>query len=145
MAVSKARAKTTTEGEGTTKAMKHGPRADFGAPIDGFFEKQPPVLRAILDALRALVEEVVPEARPSLKWGMPMYEVNGTIVCGFRASKAAVGLIRAGPVDAFPDPDGRLEGEGKTGRQLKLTRVEDLPHDQVRGWLGIAAGIARAG
>ena len=42
-------------------------RADFGAPVDGFFAKQPPHLRAILEVMRALVEEAAPEATASLK------------------------------------------------------------------------------
>ncbi len=46
-------------------------RADFGAPVDPFFAKQPPHLRAVLGALRKLVEEAAPEATGSIKWGMP--------------------------------------------------------------------------
>ena len=55
-------------------------RADFGAPIGGFLAKQPPHLRAILDALRALVEEAAPDAESSLKWGMPFYSIGGKMM-----------------------------------------------------------------
>ncbi|MCA9675592.1 MAG: hypothetical protein KC464_11195, partial [Myxococcales bacterium] len=51
---------------------KIGPRADFGAPIDGFFARQPAALRPVVDALRALVEAAAPDATASLKWGMPV-------------------------------------------------------------------------
>ncbi len=35
---------------------KTAPRADFGDPIDGFFEKQHPRLRAIFEELRRMVK-----------------------------------------------------------------------------------------
>ena len=43
----------------------------------------------------------------------------------------------------FRDPAGLLEGEGKTGRHLKLRAAADLPRDVVRGWLRAAAEVAR--
>ncbi len=42
-------------------------RADFGAPVEGFFDTQPPALRAILDELRTLVLEAAPDAQSSIK------------------------------------------------------------------------------
>jgi hypothetical protein len=118
-------------------------RADLGAPVDGFFARQPPPLRAILDELRTLVEEAAPTAASSLKWGMPFYTLDGATMCALGAHKAHVNLILSGPPEAFADPGGRLEGDGKTGRHLKLRTVEDLPRAAVRGWLRTAARLAR--
>src|SRR5689334_15518260 len=55
--------KTNGKGAARTPPVRTVParRADFGAPIDGFFAKQPPALREILLALRKIVEEVAPE------------------------------------------------------------------------------------
>ena len=125
-------------------AKKPAPRADFGAPIEGFFAKQPAHLRSILDELRALVEEVVPEAESSLKWGMPFYRVNGAMMCALAGHKSHVNLVLAGPPGTFADPEARLSGEGKTGRHLKLTSLDELPRDAVRGWLRTAAELTRA-
>jgi hypothetical protein len=124
-------------------AKKMGARADLGAPIDGFFVRQPPHLRAILDELRGLVEEAAPEADSSIKWGMPFYTVGGRMMCALAGFKAHVNLILSGPPDTFADPDGLLEGDAKTGRHLKLRRLEDLPRAAVRGWLRSAAALAR--
>ena len=124
-------------------AAKPKPRADYGAPIDGFFARQPQHLRPILEALRALVEEVVPEAASSIKWGMPMYTLNDAMLCGLGGHKSHVNLILAGPPGTFDDPEGRLIGEGKTGKHLKLTSLDDLPHESVRGWLRAAAARVR--
>jgi hypothetical protein len=117
------------KGAAKTSAAKARPtaRADFGAPVDGFFAKQPPHLRAILDALRALIDEAAPDAESSLKWGMPFYSIGGKMMCGTPAHKAHVNLILAGPPGSFADPDGRLSGESKMGRHLKITTLDDLP------------------
>ncbi len=118
-------------------------RADFGAHIDGFFARQPPGHRAILEALRALVDEAAPDAASSLKWGMPVYTLGGKMFCALGSHKAHVNLVMAGPPSAFADPDGRLAGQGD-GRHLRLTALEELPRDQVRGWLRVAVEAARA-
>lgn len=123
-------------------AARPGPRADLGAPIDSFFLEQPPALRAILDELRQLVEQEVPRAESAIKWGNPFYSLNGATLCAISAHKSHVNLILAGPPGSFDDPHGRLTGEGKTGRHLKLTSADQIPHDEVRGWLRKAATIA---
>jgi len=119
-------------------------RADFGAPIDGFFAKQAPPLRTILEALRALVAEAAPDATASIKWGIPFYQLDGEMMCALGAHKAHVNLVLAGAPGTFDDPEGRLEGDGKTGQHLKLRTLEDLPRESVRGWLRTAAERARA-
>jgi hypothetical protein len=119
-------------------------RDDFGAPIDGFFTKQPPTTRRILEVLRGMIEKAIPDAIASLKWGMPMYTIGSAMVCGLGGHKAHVNLILAGPPGAFSDPDKRLTGEGKTGRRLTLRSVEELPRASVEKWLRAAAGVARA-
>jgi hypothetical protein len=122
---------------------KYAKRADLGAPIDGFFAKQPPALRAILDVLREIVDRAAPDAEASLKWGMPFYTVGGGMMCALGAHKGHVNLILAGAPDTFDDPEGRLTGEGKTGRHLKLTTVEEIPRKAVEGWVRTAAKRAR--
>lgn len=145
--VAKKRATKRTASAGPQKDSdkKWGTRADFGKPIEGFFAKQPANLRAILEALRELANEAAPDATTALKWGMPFYSIDGAMMCALGAHKAHVNLILTGPPDAFPDPKGRLSGEGKTGRHLKLTSIDELPRAEVRQWLKIAAERARKG
>jgi hypothetical protein len=118
-------------------------RADLGAPVEGWFARQPQPHRAILDALRELVREAAPEAQGSLKWGMPFYTLGGGMMCALTSHKTHVNLVLSGPSESFADPDGRLEGAGKTGRHLKLRTLEDLPREPVRRWLRTAASFAR--
>jgi hypothetical protein len=128
----------------TKKRRPVARRADYGAPVEGFFAKQPAELRAILDALRELVEEAVPDATATIKWGMPVYAVDGKVVCALGAHRAHVNLILAGPPGAFADPAGLLEGDGKTGKHLKLRSIDELPRAKARAWLRTAAKLARA-
>jgi len=122
-----------------------GPRADLGLPIESFFAKRSGPLRQILDELRAMIDAEVPDASSSIKWGMPFYTLAGKPVCALAAFKAHVNLILAGPDGTFADPDGLLEGDGKTGRHLKLRAPEEIPRAAVRGWLKAARAKARAG
>jgi hypothetical protein len=139
----KPKAKTPAK-KAAAPAMKHGPRGDFGKPIDSFFDKQPPHLREILVALRSMVEASAPDADTSIKWGMPFFQIGGNMFVALGAHKAHVNLILAGAPGTFDDPDGLLTGDGKTGRHLKLGTLSELPASQVRGWLKTAATIARA-
>jgi hypothetical protein len=119
-------------------------RADYGAAIDGFFRKQPPHLRPILETLRDLVEAAAPDAESSIKWGMPFYTVNGAMMCALGSHRSHVNLILSGPPGTYADPGGLLTGEGKTGKHLRLTSLAELPRAAVRGWLKTAAAVARA-
>ena len=144
-AATKKRAPATTPATKKSAAApkKFGRRADLGAPTTGFFDRQPAALRAILDDLRRLIDEAAPEASSEIKWGMPFYSIRGQMMCALAAFKAHVNLILAGPPGTFADPAGLLEGDGKTGRHLKLRAPDDLPRETVRGWLRAAANRAR--
>jgi hypothetical protein len=128
----------------SASAAKWGQRADLGAPVEGFFARQPPERRAILEALRAEVTRAAPDAVGSIKWGMPFYTLDGEMMCAIAAHKSHVNLILAGPPGTYADPDGRLEGEGKTGKHLKLRSLAELPLAAVRAWIETAAATARA-
>jgi uncharacterized protein YdhG (YjbR/CyaY superfamily) len=121
-------------------------RADYGKPIAAFIAKQPPPLRAVCQALRALIEEAAPDATSALKWGMPWYSLGGTaMMAGISAHASHANLILPGKAGTYPDPDGLLEGESKLGKHLKLRSLDDLPRAAVRRWLAIAAANARRG
>jgi len=118
-------------------------RADLGVPVDGFFARQPPALRPILDELRAMIGDAAPEATSQIKWGMPFYSIGGVSMCALAGFKAHGNLTRPGPPGTYADPDGRLDGDGKTGKHLKLRALDELPRATVRDWLRVAADRAR--
>jgi hypothetical protein len=124
-------------------ARKYATRADLGAPVDGFFARQPPELRSILETLRREVSAVVPDSAGTIKWGMPVYTVGGAMMCALRAHTAHVSLVLAGPPGTFADATGLLEGDGKTGKHLKLRPGDRIPRPAIRTWLRAAAAAAR--
>ena len=123
---------------------KPAPRADYGKPIAAFFAKQSAATRPICEALRELIEAAAPDATASLKWGMPFYEIGGNTLCAIGGHKAHVNLILPGPPGTYADPKGLLTGEGKTGRHLKVTALDQLPRAAIKGWLETSAKLARS-
>ena len=121
--------------------MVYAKRKDLGTPIDGAIEKSPH--RALLEALRAMIEAAAPEAVSQIKWGMPNFSIDGKMMCALGAHKHHVNLILAGPPKIFVDPDHLLEGEATTGRHMKLRSIGDLPRAQIKKWLAAAAKHAR--
>src|SRR5262245_40134371 len=134
MATKKAKSKAKKT-PAPAKMKAYGPRKDLGAPVDAFFAKQPAHLRPIVEDLRKLIDGAAPGITSAIKWGMPFYSIGGNVVCAIGAHKSHVNLILPGPPGTYADPDGLLEGEGKTGRHLKLKSPSDLPKAAVRGWL----------
>jgi hypothetical protein len=91
-----------------------------------------------------MVEEEAPDAASSIKWGMPFYTLNGEMMCALGAHKSHVNLILAGSPKAFKDPKKLLTGEGKTGRHMKITSLDELPRKEARDFIRTAAKLARA-
>lgn len=115
-------------------------RADFGSPVDSYVEKQKGEPQAILVALRKLVEAAMPKATSAIKWGMPVYELNGKMAAAMRVTKAGVALILSGDPASFKDPKGLLEeGSAKNMRQVKVTSLDTIPRKEIVEWLKVAA------
>jgi hypothetical protein len=74
---------------------------------------------------------------------MPFYSIGDEMMCALAGFKAHVNLILPGPPGTYPDPDERLDGDGKTGKHLKVRGLDDLPRAAVRDWLRVAADRAR--
>lgn len=94
----------------------------------------------------AIAGELESERRdqPRIKWGMPFFTIDDEMFCALGGHKSHVTLLLPGPPGTYADPDGRLGGEARTGRHLKVTSLAELPGPAVRGWLRTAAARARA-
>ena len=87
--------------------------------VDDYIAKAQPFAQPILNHVRALVHEALPDAEEALKWGVPYFIVDGKNAVGMAAFKqhAALMVCSEGSAGA---------GMGNFG---KLTCVEDLPSD----------------
>jgi uncharacterized protein YdeI (YjbR/CyaY-like superfamily) len=92
--------------------------------IDAYIAKQADFARPILDHLRRLVHEAVPEAEETIKWGMPFFTLKGRPLANMAAFKAhaAFGLWQGRAVLGEAGAHG--EAMGQFGR---LTSLADLP------------------
>lgn len=113
-------------------------REDLGAPVEEFFARQPPEQREHLGVLHALIMKVAPDARASIKWGMPYYEKKRGF-CSLYTATSYVGMNIMAPPEKLEDPEGRLEGKGKTMRHLKVRGAADIHEASILRWLKTAA------
>ena len=122
-------------------SARYSQRADLGAPADAYFAKvKPPALNAVASSLRAIVRAGAPKARESIKWGMPFYELNGML--GYikaRSRYVTLGFYHQGI--HLADPDGRLEGTGKSMRHVKVYGPEGVDKKMFTSWVKQAAAI----
>jgi hypothetical protein len=77
-----------------------------------------------VSALRQLIREAAPEATESIKWGQPVYEVNGPFA-HIKAFKSHVnfGFWRGAELT---DPKGLLKGSGSRMRHVELRSRADI-------------------
>jgi len=122
----------------------YGERADKGAPADAYFESLDGEIAGIAAEARALVRSACPRAAEVIKWGIPVYELDGErsrVVCAIKAAKAHVNLqFEKGAM--LDDPEGMLEGTGKLMRHVKLRPGEKIKKSAIREMLKQAAGLA---
>jgi hypothetical protein len=103
-----------------------------------YIAQQPPDKRVLLEKLRTLVAKGVPDATPSIKWGVPIYARNGKNICALASFKDNVAINFFAPPKVFVDPGKKLEGGGTSSRMLKVRTVKDIDSAGVLRWLKAA-------
>jgi hypothetical protein len=93
--------------------------------VDAYIAKAGDFAKPILIHLRKLVHETCPEAKETIKWGMPAFEYKG-ILCGLAAFKehATFGFWKHSLLGL-----GSRKDLGAMGSFGKMTSIEDLPND----------------
>jgi uncharacterized protein YdeI (YjbR/CyaY-like superfamily) len=101
--------------------------------VDAYINKSAPFARPILEYVRAVVHDALPDVEETIKWGFPHFTHNG-MLCAMSAFKAhcAFGFWRGAQV---------VEGAvgGSMGDFGKITSVADLP-----GKRALAAMVRKA-
>lgn len=115
--------------------------------IDSYIAKSADFAKPILTHLRQLVHKGCPNVTENVKWGMPFFEYNGSIVCNMAAFKqhCAFGFWNA---PLMKDPEGILQvkDKGAMGHFDRITSVKDLPSDKIMlTYIKEAAALAEQG
>jgi hypothetical protein len=112
---------------------------DPAAPL---LAKCTPTARPLVEALRCLICEVVPQATEKVYfgWGTINYRLGGSMrdfLVAIAPQRAYANLeFRDGTL--LPDPARRLDGTGKRLRHVKIRSVDDVGHPDVRALLEAA-------
>jgi len=107
--------------------------------IDEYVEKAGKQ-KDVVKGLRALVKRTIAGCEEYVNpWKIPSFDSNGT-VCGFMTGKEHVTFIFLRGV-ALPDPEGLLEGTGKSVRHVKVRTVADVKRPALKKLIAEAAKL----
>jgi hypothetical protein len=111
--------------------------------VEALYAKLTPEVRPLMEELRALIAEVMPNATEGvhLGWTVIHYRHGGSMrdmIVALSPQRAYVNLEFADGAE-LPDPAHRLEGTGKRMRHVKIHSSEDARNPAVRVLLGEAA------
>lgn len=96
--------------------------------IDAYLAELPSDQRAALDALRAQIRAVVPEAEEVISYGLPTFKLHGNLV-HFGAAAKHCAFYPGAVMEAFGD---RLAGFDISKGTIRFQPDNPLPPDLVR-------------
>jgi uncharacterized protein YdhG (YjbR/CyaY superfamily) len=98
------------------------------ADINAFIADFPAEIQAILEQIRATIQQAAPDAKEAIKYGMPTFVLNGNLV-HFAAYKNHIGFYPAPTgIDAFLD-DLAVYRTGKGTIQFPIDKP--IPFDLI--------------
>jgi uncharacterized protein YdhG (YjbR/CyaY superfamily) len=98
------------------------------AAMDDYLNGLPPAQKAALARVRAVVEEVAPEAEEGVSYGMPAFLLAGRPLLGFGAAKKHLSVFPFSPaaIEAVKD---RLEGFDLSKGTIRFSPSTPVPED----------------
>jgi len=115
--------------------------------IDAYIAKSADFAKPILTHLRELVHSSCPTATETVKWGMPFFEYNGSILCNMAAFKAhcSFGFWNAAQMKDANDKL-QVKDRGAMGNFDRITSLKDLPGDKaMTAYIKEAAALIEKG
>ena len=109
-------------------------RTDYGRNTDEWFDSLDDSISSLGAQLRLLFHAAVPDITECIKWGTPVFEKGGQI-CSMRAGKGYVALQFGSIGTSLKDPEGLLEGTGKSMRHVKIRSKTDLKKQLFSSWI----------
>jgi len=107
--------------------------------VDEYIETATKEQQAILQKLRKIIEQAVPETKEGFKWKQPVYSTQKNF-CYLKFTKKHVtlGFFNFEPID---DTQNLLEGTGKRMRHIKIHQMEDIQENVFKTMLKQAASF----
>lgn len=110
------------------------------ARVDAYIAKSAEFARPILDHIRELIHDAIPDIEEDIKWGAPFFKHEG-VICGIAAFKqhCAINMWKASLILG----DKQDDSAGQFGR---ITKLSDLPSDaKLKGYFKEAARLNETG
>ena len=107
-----------------------------GNDVDAYLDTLEEPKRSTLERLRDTIMAIVPDAEPTISYGMPAFRLRGKTVEGFAAFKNHLSYLpHSGSV--IPRLGPALEGYTSTKSSLHFPVDEPLPEELVRELLAV--------
>jgi hypothetical protein len=112
--------------------------------VEDYIANLQPAQTAVVRALCEVIRRAAPEARESIKWAQPVWEVNGP-VCSIEAFKSYtnVNFWRGAELAERGDPEELLLGEGSQMRHVRVATVEQIQAESLRSLVMAAVDLNR--
>ncbi|MFL5481064.1 MAG: YdeI/OmpD-associated family protein [Gemmatimonadaceae bacterium] len=108
--------------------------------VDAYIAKSAEFARPILDHVREIIHDAIPEVEEDIKWGAPFFNHQG-VICGIAAFKqhCAINMWKASLILG----EKQRDSAGHFGR---ITRLSDLPADaKLKAYFEEAARLNESG
>ena len=108
--------------------------------VDAYIAKSAEFARPILEHIRELIHEAIPDVEEDIKWGAPFFNHQG-VICGIAAFKehCAINMWKASLIL------GEKQGDS-AGHFGRITKLSDLPGDaKLKGYFREAARLNETG
>lgn len=102
--------------------------------VTAYIKKAPEHQRVIMETIRSLIHDSVHEVSESFKWGRPIFSKNKDFAY-LQANKNHVNLGFYKDFEKLNDPDGELQGTGKTMRHIKISMPSDINIPRLTDWM----------
>jgi uncharacterized protein YdhG (YjbR/CyaY superfamily) len=96
--------------------------------MDDYLDDLPPAEKAALAHVRAVVEDIAPEAEEGVSYGMPAFLYARRPLLGFRAAKRHLSVFPFSPA-AIEAVEDRLEGFDHSKGTIRFSPSSPLPDD----------------
>lgn len=139
MSASRKRSAGGTARRAPASARREGVVRTRPGTVAEFLERLDPDTRPVVEALRRIIHDTVPDADVSIKWGQPTWKRRG-LLCYIAPGRdhVTLGFHRGARLD---DRHGLLEGSGKSMRHIRVRSVVEIDGPAIRDLVRQAAAI----
>jgi uncharacterized protein YdeI (YjbR/CyaY-like superfamily) len=100
--------------------------------IDAYIEKKADFAKPILKHIRELVHKACPGVQETIKWGMPYFDYEGSVLCAMAAFKEhCTFLFWKASLMKDPEKIFQITEREAMGHFGRITSLKDLPSDKI--------------